>query len=169
MGGTSVRLTAPGDASALRELRRRALTLHPEVYGSDVAEEQARPDAFWTERATPTPLQAVFVAERDGVLGAMAGIRTDGRIKTGHLAELWGVFVAPEIRGRGVGDALVAACVAWSRERGLRRIRLEVLTSNAAATRLYLRHGFTVYGVAPDAIRVAGVGYDELMMHLSLA
>jgi len=47
---------------------------------------------------------------------------------------------------------------------GLRVVRLGVVTSNASAIRLYLRHGFTVYGVEREALVVDGVSHDELLM-----
>lgn len=58
-----------------------------------------------------------LVAEGDGFLGcgALATL-------TGDLAELRSLAVAPEAAGRGVGAAIVAACVQRARERGLRRV-----------------------------------------------
>ena len=41
----------------------------------------------------------------------------------GYVISLW---VAPEARGRGVGEALAAEVVTWARARGLRRIILDV-------------------------------------------
>lgn len=58
-----------------------------------------------------------LVAEGEGFLGcgALATL-------TGDLAELRSLAVAPEAAGRGVGAAIVAACVQRARERGLRRV-----------------------------------------------
>ena len=50
--------------------------------------------------------------------------------------------VAPEARGRGVGAALVAACVARAQRQGRRRVVLHTTTAMVAAQRLYARHGF---------------------------
>ena len=47
--------------------------------------------------------------------GALATLTTD-------LAELRSLAVEPAAAGRGVGTAIVAACVARARERGLRRV-----------------------------------------------
>jgi amino-acid N-acetyltransferase len=43
-------------------------------------------------------------------------------VLTPDLAELRSLAVAPDVGGRGVGKAIVAACVDLARERGLRRI-----------------------------------------------
>jgi RimJ/RimL family protein N-acetyltransferase len=67
-----------------------------------------------------------------------------------------------------VADGLLAACIDYARRLGLRQLKLAVVTTNASAIRLYLRHGFTVYGVEPEAIFANNIYYDELMMVLVL-
>jgi RimJ/RimL family protein N-acetyltransferase len=47
-------------------------------------------------------------------------------------------------------------------------VRLGVVATNASAIRLYLRHGFSVYGVEREALFVDGVYHDELLMTCSL-
>lgn len=57
-------------------------------------------------------------------------------------AEFRMLGVAPAARGRGVGAALVAACVERARELGLRRLVLSTLPEMRTAHRLYGRLGF---------------------------
>ena len=52
------------------------------------------------------------------------------------------LFVEEAARGTGVGAALVEAALDRARERGCRRIELDVDESNAAARALYARFGF---------------------------
>ncbi|HEV3328401.1 MAG TPA: GNAT family N-acetyltransferase, partial [Acidimicrobiales bacterium] len=52
-------------------------------------------------------------------------------------------------RGCGVGDALVAAVVAWAREQGVSSVALDVRVSNDRAVELYSRNGFVDVGPAP--------------------
>jgi len=53
------------------------------------------------------------------------------------------LFVREGARGRGVGAALLEAVVARARERGCRRIELDVSEANEPALRLYERFGFS--------------------------
>lgn len=60
----------------------------------------------------------------------------------GITVSLVGIGVAPEARGRGVGDALMTAFEARARELGATSLRLSVYPDNHAARRLYERHGW---------------------------
>ncbi|WP_422373977.1 GNAT family N-acetyltransferase [Roseibium sp.] len=53
-----------------------------------------------------------------------------------------GIFVAEEARGQGVGGALLEAICNEARQRGLSRVRLDVIDSNPRARALYERAGF---------------------------
>ena len=52
------------------------------------------------------------------------------------------LFVAEDARGSGLGEALVQAALERARERGCRRVELDVSEGNAPALRLYERFGF---------------------------
>ena len=57
-----------------------------------------------------------------------------------------GIFVSEQARGMGVGSALLEALKAEARQRGLTRVRLDVIDSNPRARTLYERHGFVPQG-----------------------
>lgn len=54
--------------------------------------------------------------------------------------------VAPELRGQGIGGALVAHLIEQGRAQGKRRLALDVATTNPLAQALYQRLGFVVTG-----------------------
>jgi len=62
-------------------------------------------------------------------------------------AELGNLAVSPEWRGRGIGGRLLEFAVEKARERGTRRIYLEVRMSNEVARSLYEARGFQQIGV----------------------
>ena len=70
----------------------------------------------------------------DRVAIALLGRRGD----SGYIA---GMGVAPTHRGRGLGEAVMRAVLDSARERGVKRVQLEVLVQNAPAIRLYERLG----------------------------
>jgi ribosomal protein S18 acetylase RimI-like enzyme len=56
--------------------------------------------------------------------------------------EIAKMAVAPEARGRGFGDLLMDACIAFSRAAGVREIVIVSNTRLKPAIRLYEKHGF---------------------------
>ena len=57
--------------------------------------------------------------------------------------ELNALWVAPAARRQGAARALVLAVCDWARERGAKRVALEVTESSRAALALYRTLGFT--------------------------
>lgn len=62
------------------------------------------------------------------------------------MAQLFQVWVAPEHRGRGVGQMLLDAVVGWARAAGAHAVALDVTCGDTPAARLYLRAGFRSAG-----------------------
>ncbi len=89
----------------------------------------------------------VALAGEAGVQGFAIGSQTAG------TAELEAVVTAPEHRRQGIGTALLAAAVAWSRRVGAERLLLEARASNQSALRLYLSRGFERDGTRPGYYR----------------
>ena len=70
----------------------------------------------------------------------------------GEGAEIDGVATWPEHRGRGYGDALVAACVGEALARGIPHLHLEALTEDWPL-RWYARRGWAELGPFTSATR----------------
>ncbi len=80
-----------------------------------------------------------------------------------------GMLVRAGLRGRGIGDALVRACVAWAEGRGAREVVLHVFPHNDAAIALYRKHGFEDRGLVRAAYpRRNGERWDAIRMVLPL-
>jgi len=159
----TIRPAVVADAPALFELRREALRNHPQAFSSDLAREDVRGIAFWQQRIEDV-VQNAILGTAGPALVAMTGIYQESQPKLRHVANVWGVYVRPEQRGRGLATQLIEACTAWASERDVLLIKLAVVTTNTAAIRCYMRAGFRVYGVEPKALQYNGVFYDELLM-----
>ncbi len=77
----------------------------------------------------------------------MVGFAAASWLRQEAAAEVEGLVVEREHRRQGIGAALIDACMAWAANAGASAIRLEVRASNAAATALYRRLGFSTTGV----------------------
>ena len=153
------RLTA-ADAPAFRAIRLEALAAHPADFGSDHADEAARPLAHFVAQLLDNHVLGLF---RDGALAGIAAIEFHAKAKERHRAFLWGVYVRPAARGTGAAEALLRAAMEAAFARAV-QIELGVRAGNAAAEGLYRRLGFTRYGVQPRINCVDGVFHDEALM-----
>lgn len=77
--------------------------------------------------------------------------------------ELTRLYVDPYRRGGAIGASLVAAGLAWSRERGARSMLVNVFAANHGGRRFYERAGFTLTRLEPYAIgdRIVGDAWYE--------
>lgn len=160
-----------GDAPAYRALMLEAYEAHPDAFSSSPAERAALPLTWWEGRllALDSAPEAVLGAmDSTGLCGAV-GISFESREKTSHKATLFGMYVSPDHRQRGLGRDLVRAAIALARARpGVRILQLTVTHGNLAAQRLYENLGFKVFGVEPFAVRVAGAFVQKVHMWLDL-
>ena len=132
---------AAHEGPRLRAIRLRALAEAPDAFGSTCDEAAALPLDSWTEQLQS---MATFAAIVDGEdVGLVRGARDDARTDAAWLISMW---VAPEVRGQGVGEALVGAVVEWARAGGARRLLLDVGDHNRPAIALYARMGFEPNG-----------------------
>jgi GNAT superfamily N-acetyltransferase len=127
------------DWQLLRDVRLAALADAPHAYGSTLAREQGFDEAEWRQRLTT----GLWVTATENVsFAGLVGVYLP-KPDTPMLIAMW---VSPDHRGRGVGDALITEIVRWVTENRWSRLVLRVADSNDAARRLFLRHGFTPTG-----------------------
>jgi ribosomal protein S18 acetylase RimI-like enzyme len=165
-----IRMLVAGDAQAFRDLRLRALRDHPEAFGR--SPEEVEPAEVWARR---TEIDAL--SEPDFTLGAfdgatlvgMVGCRRERLIKHRHVGSIWGMYVAPEHRGTGLGRRILVEAIerarAWP---DLEQLWLDVATTNASARALYVSCGFRSLAVKPRSLRLPDRYCDEELMALLL-
>jgi ribosomal protein S18 acetylase RimI-like enzyme len=128
-----IRRATPGDLDALVALERRAFTtdhLSRRQYRHHIGSDSAR---------------VLAAVDASGLLGkAVVFFR-----RNSDAARLYSIAVGHEARGRGLGEALLAAAERAARANGCRRLRLEVRQDNAGAIRLYERLGYRCFGAYP--------------------
>jgi ribosomal protein S18 acetylase RimI-like enzyme len=167
-----VRLMAPPDLAAYKSLRDLMLAAHPEAFSSDAQTELRRPPETYLARVAcaadggwPFTLNAWQGARLCGAITC----ERDERAKVRHIARIVGMMVRPDARGRGVGRALLDACIALCVARGgIALITLSVTGGNGNAIRLYQRAGFVRYGRLERAVRIGTVFHAKELMMLPL-
>jgi RimJ/RimL family protein N-acetyltransferase len=165
-----VRILMSADAAAFKTLRLSALQECPTAFSSSYEEECDIPLARAAERLAPDRDRAVFGAFDGEALVGTVGLQRERPRKLAHKAVIWGVYVAPSFRKRGVGRMLLEhalARAAWMP--GLLQLTLGANTANPAAIALYESVGFEPFGLERGFLLVDGVLHDELHMALTIA
>ncbi len=135
-----MRATTLDDWQAMRDIRLEGLRDAPDAFGSTYARDAAFEPAEWHRRATRDGSFFAFIPSLDVPAGLAGGYEEEEP----GVIELISMFVRPQARGHGVGEALVDAVAAWARNREAASLHLWVTESNKPALRLYERCGFTV-------------------------
>jgi GNAT superfamily N-acetyltransferase len=132
-----VRATTMNDWQALREIRLQALQDAPYAFASTYAREVAFAEDEWHRRATR---DGSFIAFLPEVSPAGLG---GGYLASPEVVELVAMFVRPQARGRGVGEAVIEAVAGWAIQKDAIAVHLWVTETNKRARMLYERCGFT--------------------------
>lgn len=159
-----IRTLTVEDIPAYVALRREMLDDAPWAFSSSPGDDLGLKPEVVRERLSG-PAQAIVGAFDDGRLVASAGVYRDRHAKMAHRARIWGVYVAPAARGRGVGKAIMRRALevaqSWP---GVTSAGLSATASSAEAVRLYEKVGFVAWGVEPAALMIDGQGHDEIHM-----
>lgn len=162
-----IRRLTPADAASFIGIRREALEREPFAFGSSPGEDFTQ-SLEQVHGVLASAHSAVFGAFDSELIG-IVGVRSQTRKKERHKAEIWGMYLREEHRGRGLGRRLMEAAVAFTREQeGVRLLHLTVTDRAQTAAALYEKLGFVMWGMEPAALHVDGADLTEKHMVLSL-
>ena len=106
----------------------------------------------------------LFVADDEGAIVGLLGIEL-----TSYGVADFGMMVAADRRGQGIGSALMAAAIEWARTAGAHKLSLQVWPHNEAARALYRKFGFEEEGLLRGQYRRRnGELWDAIVMGLLL-
>jgi RimJ/RimL family protein N-acetyltransferase len=167
-----IRQLGEADAAEYHELRLRGLREHPDAFTSSFEEESAKPLA-WAQkrlaRSADAPHDFMLGAFAAGRLVGVVGVSIQPRNKERHKGWVFGMYVAPEQAGRGVGRALLAGCIARARTvPALEQLQLTVTDGNARAKAFYEAAGFRAFGLERNAVKLGERYFDKCHMALML-
>jgi ribosomal protein S18 acetylase RimI-like enzyme len=150
------------DAAAFWNLRLRGLQEHPEAFGETYENFLATPLAEIEQRLRHNPKNPdnfILGAFEETLLGVVAFSRYSAE-KARHKGYIWGMYVAPEGRCKGVGKALMRDLVTRLEEMlGITQVTLSVTVGNETAAGLYRALGFDRYGLEQRALKIGDEYY----------
>ena len=98
-------------------------------------------------------------------LVGIVGICRDRSEKGAHKCSIWGLYVSPHARSKGIGRALVTEALGFARSlEGVTHVFVSATDRAPEAIALYEGLGFITWGVEPAAVRIGDVAVSEQHM-----
>ncbi len=132
----------PKHAGEFRAIRLEALHLAPEAFGSSLDDWSDRPLSDFAARLATCEMWAAGPGPGHPV--AIASWESGISPAEPDLGWVMSVYVRPDARGRGLGDAILARLAERAAGSGMTRMGLHVGRDNHAAQALYRRAGFVL-------------------------
>jgi RimJ/RimL family protein N-acetyltransferase len=156
-----IRLLTVEDANLFQKIRLRAVKEEPTAF-LESAEEVAQKSADAIERYFDNGwIAGAFI---DGSLVGTCGLFRHKGEKLKHKGTIWGVYVAPEARGKGFARALITVLLEEAARAGIELVHLSTNIENPISTALYQSLGFEAWGVEKHIMKHEGRYIDDVMM-----
>ncbi|MBP0725873.1 GNAT family N-acetyltransferase [Bacillus sp. RG28] len=150
------------DVESFISFRAEGLENTPEAFGESLKEfNQKSLESIKSTFPNSNTNFLVGMFDEQKLVGVV-GFFQNRSEKMKHKAGIWGMFVTPSFRKRGIARKLMEFAIEKGKEIvEVKQISLGVVSTNIAAKELYKSLGFVSYGTEPRAICVDGTYYDE--------
>jgi ribosomal protein S18 acetylase RimI-like enzyme len=160
------------EAAAYRNLRLNALQEFPTAFSSSFEDQVNRDLAYWQkyiELAQDKNTEIMIMAYDGDKMIGMGVIFWDDKPKIKQVAHMAAIYVDKNYQGKGIGYRLVKTLIEEAKKvKQLRKLKLEVESTNKPAYELYKKLGFEEIGLSKGEIFHDGKYYDNILMELLL-
>jgi GNAT superfamily N-acetyltransferase len=140
-GPPQVRRLGVGDWRVARDVRLAMLADAPHAFATTLAQARAAEQDVWQDRVRRATTFCAFAGERP-----VGSVTLRAHPRQPATAEATAMWVAGDVRGRGIGGLLLDAALDHWRALAGRHLVLWVYDTNPAARALYSRKGFEPTG-----------------------
>jgi len=150
------------DWKELRDLRIKATKEVPLAFGRTSAEETEKTEEQWRKQLAESRYYAL---KEEGTLIGMLCVALEKGSMQSHVANIFGVYVGPGARGKGLGRRLMEAAINDLKEDShVMKVKLKVAETQKEAQALYEGMGFKKVGVFEKEGNFNGRYVDILVM-----
>jgi ribosomal protein S18 acetylase RimI-like enzyme len=165
----ALRNIEPAQQDQYRRLRLEAVRAVPNAYSSGYETEAGAKARKYREGLAGSADNYLLGAWDDDTLAGVVGFVREVDPPRNHIGLVWGLYVRPSYRGRGVGRRLLEAVRDRARALpGMHHLVVTVVSDNQRAADFYRSVGFAPWGTEPAALRVDDVYHDETHLLLAL-
>lgn len=165
----TIRKLTEADAGIYQDLRLESLLQEPEAFGASYDECKRMSQQEIERRINPGDGSFILGAFTNNQLCGTSGFFRQKNSKTMHKGVVWGVYVSPDLRGKGISRSLLVETIQKARLLSeIEELLLTVVTTNKTANKLYETLGFNEYGVEENALKIGDKYFSERLMRLVL-
>lgn len=146
----------PPDWDAVREIYLQGIASGNATFETSVPDYKE-----WDERHLSTC--RLIARWNDKILGWAALSRVSSRCAYQGVAEV-SIYIAEEVRGRGIGRKLLRTLVEASEQDGIWTLQAGIFAENAVSIRLHQQAGFRIVGARERIGRLDGRWRDTVLM-----
>ena len=166
MNNFKIRQLERTDAQEFQRLRLFALQNNSTSFGSSFEEEVKKSLEQFEVFIDSTNERVFWGAFEDDKLIGMVGLGREDGVKTEHKGFIRSMFVDPSARKRGVASELIGTAINYSEaQMKLEQLTLAVNSTNIEAINLYKKFRFVEYGIEPNALKIEGKYFAEVLMY----
>lgn len=164
------RLLEKTEAQDYQKIRLESLQNNPEAFASTYEREAVFTLEKIESRVARTNNSFLLGAFDEENLVGIVGFIKETSKKIQHKGFIYGMYVTPDYRGKGIAKELMVRVVQHAKETfdDLEIITLSIVTNNVEARGLYLSLGFEIYGYEKHALKLDDQYYDEELMSLAI-
>ncbi|MCW5961054.1 MAG: GNAT family N-acetyltransferase [Pyrinomonadaceae bacterium] len=150
IGGTEfkLRLMTADDKQAMLDFAKSLPEDDLLFLAVDITEERAVDD--WIRRINDGNLRTILI-EKDGKLVGHGSLLHEEQVWTRHLGGII-LLLAPEVRGKGLGNILAGELFAFASELNLRKVMARMAAGQTGAVQVFEKLGFKIEALLADCV-----------------
>ncbi len=149
------------------QIRLKALQTDPKVFGSNYEKESQMTEDEWRSRLQAKDNAIFLIYAGDTPIG-MTCVSINWNDPTEKTALLWGSWLAPRFRGKGLSKLMYQTRIEWAkRQPTVEKIIVSHRASNLSSKRANQKHGF-VPTHKNEKIWTDGATEDEIFYELKV-
>ncbi len=161
----SIRQLTENDWRGLSHIRLKALQTDPTVFGSNYERESQMTETGWRNRLQAKD-NAIFLIYEDEMPIGMTCVSIDRNDPTKKIALLWGSWLEPDFRGKGLSNLMYQTRIHWAKEHPtVEKIIVSHRASNLSSKCANQKHEFVMTHTV-GKVWTDGVVEDEIFYEL---
>lgn len=163
----SIRQLTENDWQEFSQIRLQALQTDPLVFGSNYEKESQMTEADWRGKLRAEDNAIFLIYENKTPIGITC-VSVDRNDATKKTALLWGSWLAPDFRGKGLSELMYQNRINWAkRQPTVEKIIVSHRASNLSSKYANQKHGF-VFTHKTEKVWTDGVSEDEIFYEIEI-